>query len=296
MSDKTFKQRVREEAENFRTIYEDFRDDYRAAKHEEQFQDDRWTYLFGVPFNGFELNAQPNDDAMRALKVPHRHDAVKAAIHELGIHDLRLGGLEIHDIRIATALDLGLATPNDLVPPSSKNPGEFGQLVTRKKLEYDDPFLYRALLEVLCRALVASKGPTPWPLARTIHLACDMDMIRRKLPHKRWNKKAVLKALQSEPLASKYPGSNSKNSQAGVGPDRVDEIVKLIGPMDDEALNRLKILFPEAFFKVIDQRLYDMRLQEYGGTTGILNLSEDIGEALSAATPLASNLPSSSDG
>jgi hypothetical protein len=194
MNDKTFKERVEKEAAHFPEIYADFYEDF-EARRKDGLVESVWLHLFGVPFNGYVLDEQPNDDARQKLKVPHKHDAVMKAIQALGVHDLRLGALEIKDLRVSAALEGGLLTPDDLVPPSSEHPGEFERLAQRRKPDHSDPFFWRALLEIFCRALVAPKGRRPWPLIRTIDLAFDMDEIRRTLPNARWDRDEVLKAL-----------------------------------------------------------------------------------------------------
>jgi hypothetical protein len=50
-----------------------------------------------------------------------------------------------------------------------------------------------------------------------------------------------------------------------VGEDRIQNIIDLIGPMDDEAIFvRLRNLFPDAFDKVWDTRIQNRILREHG--------------------------------
>lgn len=181
-----------------------------------------WLHLFGVPFNGFELNEQTNDRAKRELKVPHKHDAVRKAVSKLGVAELRLGALEVKDTRISMALDMGLLTPDDVVPPSPHAPGDLEKLATRLRPNNDDPIFWRSLLEIFCRAFVATQGPDPWSLAQTIDLAFDLDEIRRTLPDGVWNGKMVREALrETERYRTKYPATSSAAGQGGVGENRI---------------------------------------------------------------------------
>ena len=94
--------------------------------------------------------------------------------------------------------------------------------VTRAKPDRGDPFFWRALLEIFCRAYIASRGRRPWPLTRKVDLAFDLDEIRRTLPNGNWNKDDVLEVLRNkEPYKTKYPPSTSATPRAGVGEDRV---------------------------------------------------------------------------
>jgi hypothetical protein len=279
MSD-SFKQRVRVEARLFPKLYADFLEDYKS-KSEEGVVQSVWLHLFGVPFNGFVLDEKPSDDARRSLKAPHKHDAVARVIHELGINELRLGALEIKDTRVLAALESGLLTEDDLVPPSGNQPWEFERLVTRQKPDHSDPIFWRTLLEIFCRAFISSQGPGPWPLTKTIELAFDLDEIRRTLPNARWNADAARKALRKKPYITKYQGSNSKGG--AVGEDRIRPITKLIGPMNDEALARLEAIFPEAFYKVAEAKSHNQFLQKKTNPT-ILDQAEDLGDALDAST------------
>ena len=72
-----------------------------------------------------------------------------------------------------------------------------------------------------------------------------MDEIRRKLPGGVWNARKVLRILQTkEPYASFY---GRTTQQAKVGENRVADIVTDIGAMDDQALDKLRNMYPHAF-------------------------------------------------
>jgi hypothetical protein len=214
--------------------------------------------------------------------VPHKHDAVVQAIGDLGVKELRLGALEIQDSRILAALEGGLFTPDDLVPPSPDSPVEFEKLVRRQKPDHGDPIFWRALLEVFCRAFNAQQGRRPWTLEMTIELAFDMNEIRLTLPNRLWNKDAVQKVLRTKlPYTERYP---ARGSLAGVGEDRIQAITDLIGPIDYEALKRLRDLFPDAFFKVADAREHRQTLNSYSPDE-ILDQAEALGDALSGSRP-----------
>ena len=280
MTEKTLRQRVKEEAVHFAEIYADFKEDLKEKSYQGVVESN-WLHLFGVPFDGLLLYESATDQARHALNLPHRHDAVLKAIQKLGVHKLRLGALVIGDDRITPALEAGLLTPDDIVPPVSEPGGELERLARRLKPDHSDPIFYRTLLEIFCRAFVASSGPKPWTLPQWIELAIDLDEIRSGLRNARWNKDAALKVLQgSEPYVKKYPRSDN---QAGVGEDRVQKITDLIGPMDDEALDRLKKLFPDEFFKVADAWLHREYLQRYG-VGDVLDSAENLADALNASS------------
>jgi hypothetical protein len=270
MSDKTFKERVREEIANFPAIYADFKEEYKAGS-EEGLDESVWLHLFGVPFDG--RDDQPNDHAKRALGARHRHDAVKKAVQELGVSELRLGKLVIKNYEAWPAgllIEQGILTPDDVVPPSGEHHSGFGIDFDRAKPDHRDPFFWRALLEVFCRAFVASRGRRPWPLIQIVDLAFDLDDIRRNLPKQRWNKKKVMEALRKEPYITKYPESTSAAGSADVGEDRIQQITDVIGPMNDQALANLKKFFPEEFSKVVDLRSRRKKVHE------LTKLAEDL--------------------
>jgi hypothetical protein len=266
MGDKTFRDRIEEEVCDFAPIYASYLAAYKArveARHAENEQGcfSGWDHAFAIPFDSSTkryLAEHPEEE--NDFKSSSMHDAVIATIHELGLEELRLGAISGGDPRINLALDLGLLTVDDLAPlyvlPNEDQRSLGMGPITRAKPERDDPFFYRTLLEIFCRAYIASRGRRPWPLARKIDLAFDLDDIRRTLPDKKWNKKAVLKILrEKDPYKSKYPGSSSATPKAGVGEDRVQEITDMIGPMDDYALERLKTIYEAVFFEVADERL-----------------------------------------
>jgi hypothetical protein len=231
--------------------------------------------------------------------VKHKHQIVLEAIEELGVHKLRLGSLTFKNIedylRVSAALDTGLLTPDDVVPPSGEGLNEFDGLAQRMMSDPGDPFFWRSLLEILCRAFVASRGRRPWPLHQTIDLAFDLDDIRQTLPKRRWNKRAVLKALRKPPYAAKYPRTGSAAALEGVGEDRIQEITDLIGPMDDEAIFvRLRNLFPDAFERVWDARIRSEALREHG-ITEIMKWAE-ICRCPSEEPPSNDKTPSENDG
>jgi hypothetical protein len=177
MTEKTFKQRVKEEAVHFAEIYAAFKEDLEEKSLQGVVQTN-WLHLFAVPIDGLLLHERPDDNARRALGVPHRHDAVLKAVQQLCVHELRLGALEIKDFGITPALDARLLTPDDIVPPSPRPPGPFERLAGRQKPDDSDPIFWRTLLEIFCRAFVASQGEKPWALSRWIDLAFDLDEIR----------------------------------------------------------------------------------------------------------------------
>jgi hypothetical protein len=186
MSNKSFRDRIREEVPEFPDIYAEFYEDFKA-RAADGLVENVWHHLFAVPFNGVELNESDEKDAARLkLKVKHKHQAVLEAINDLGLHELQLGALTFNNIedylKVSAVLDTGLLTPDDIVQPSGKGFKQFDGLAQRKKADPSDPFFWRSLLEILCRALVAKRGRKPWPLNRTIDLAFDLDEIRQTSP------------------------------------------------------------------------------------------------------------------
>jgi hypothetical protein len=267
MGDKTFRKRIEEEVGDFAAIYAGHLAAYKArlkALDEANVNGplNSWHHTFDIPFeksSELYLLKRKRTKKKSALKPSSMHSAVIDTIHELGLEDLRLGAINVRDPRISAALDLGLLTVDDLAPLYVKSKKDQRLLgmgpVTRATLNRGDPFFWRALLEILCRAYIASRGRRPWPLTRKVDLAFDLDEIRRTLPGGKWNKDKVLKVLRTkEPYKTKYPPSASAASKAGVGEDRVQEITESIGPMNDGALERLKDKFPAVFFEVADKR------------------------------------------
>jgi hypothetical protein len=273
MSNKTFKDRVLEEVPNFPEIYQQLLDDYKSRQRRDQ-TDSLWLDLFGAPFRSHEFDEQPGDDARKNLKFKDRHHFVLRAIKDLGVDQLRIGALVIKDSRVSAALDAGLLTPNDVVPPLSDQASDYDRLADRLKPEYDDPFFWRALLEIFCRAFVAPKSQ-PWTIEETINFVFDLTEIRHTLPGKKWNATAALQILKrKEPYAKRYSANGSAASAAKVGPMRIQTIVDAIGPMDDDALFvRLRNLFPDAFDRVWNARTDDW-MREKHSTTDVLYIAE----------------------
>lgn len=286
MSDKSFKTRVKEEAESFDEIYARFQSDL-ITKRDEGLVENSWVHLFAVPFGDSLTYEKPKAEDLERLNVRHKHYAARKAVEELGLHKRRLGMLEIKDEHIGAALDLGLLTPEAVAPPSGAGPSSIEGLVSRYKVSHDDPVFWRTLLEILCRAFVALPGRPGWTLFRYIDLAFDLDEIRRDLPGARWNKDDVLKALKTrEPYKTKYKGTYQ---YAGVGEDRVQKITDLIGQMDDEALLKLARLFPDETREVAEARLRNDYLDNY-------DLNDIFNEALHAHNAIHSSLRRRDDG
>jgi hypothetical protein len=281
MSDKTFKRRVLEEAKAFGEIYEQFREDLEAWRDQKGSTDNDWEHLFAVHLHGSEANEPADRKAARLKwKVPHKHDAVREAVDQLG--DLmRVGPIVIKDQRISTALDIGLLTPNDIAPSPKDGFVGIERLARRLKPEYDDPIFWRALLELFCRAFTASRGRSPWPLSKLIVLAFDLDAIRRDDPDKSWTVSDFQKVLGTNKKYLKfYPKNASAADQVGVGEDRIKQIIQLIG-MENGALGRLKKLFPKEFDEGLDQFLRRERLKDSEDHLGtLLDMAENVNDAL----------------
>jgi hypothetical protein len=243
MSDKTFKERVTERADTARAIYADF-----ASVFTKNDGEQHWLDVFNVNFPDGEVDNLIYH-TNHAFNEPGRNDAIIQTVLELGLHELLLGPL-VYDERIEHALTMGQLTECELTLPNSEHPQ---RRFVRHNVSCEDPVFWRTLLEILCRAFVAKKGPQAWTLEKTIDLAFDLDEIRRKLlKGATWNEEDVRNILKKrEPYKSKYPGTTH---QAGVGENRLQEIAKDIGPMDDNALDRLKGKFPESFAKIQHQR------------------------------------------
>ncbi|UPT96452.1 hypothetical protein J4G48_0046890 [Bradyrhizobium barranii subsp. apii] len=276
MTEKTFKQRVRDEAIHFEEVYADFKNDILARGFAGQ---SAWEHLFFVPFGNLLPPEKPSDEARRALNVPHRYDAARRTIQNLGLDELLVGPLLKNDLRISALLEIGLLTPDETVPPSGKHDGEFGRLVKRLKAVPDDPIFWRALLEVFCRAFISTPGQRTWKLEDYIELAFDLDEIRRESPAARWKAKSAKEKLRRRPYVERY----KKEKLGIVGEDRIRRITDLIGPMDDGALERLKKLFPEPFFEVDDRR-WRRQTKDSHGAVGLLDIGETVGDALTAVT------------
>ena len=261
MSDKTFKTRVCEEAKNFVEIYEFFKNDH-SARVDEGLAGNAWLHVFEVPINdGYAPQEQQSFQIRGKQKTfPHKHDVVKKAVQQLKIGELRLGPLIYSDPRIGAALEYGIATPDDLFPPSGEQPKEFEGLVKRGKVNHADPYFWRALVEIFCRALVSTGGRRPWSTSELIEFAFDLMDIRLNYLEDRWDADKALKILRTkQPYASKknYRSAESAAGLAGIGRDRVNEIEKLMGgPVSSEGLNKLKGLFPDIYFVVAERHYF----------------------------------------
>lgn len=281
MSDKTFKQRVVEEAKQFAEIYEYFRDDLEARQREDGSVSNDWQHLFAVPLNGAEANEPADRKAARfEWKVPHKHDAVRKAVDQLD-ELMRVGAIVTTDMRISTALDMGFLSPNDIAPGPDDGQAGVDGLAQRLKPESDDPIFWRALLEVFCRAFTASRGRPPWSIKQIIDLAFDMDDIRRRNRTKELEVSDFCEALRQGEYTEIYPKSTSAAEQASVGEDRIRQVIKIIGPMDKAALCRLKAIFPEEFDEAADRRLRRKILQgSRDRIVTLLDMAEDVNDVL----------------
>jgi hypothetical protein len=289
MGNKSFRERIEEEISNFPAIYAEFVEAHNryVDRNMEEGLLNSWAHTFEVPFeNSVKQHLAENPEAL-AKEFPSysKHATVIATIQELRLHELRLGAISYADPRITVALELGLLDVDDLAPLYLLSEEEQRSLgmgpIRRAEADRSDPFFWRTMLEIFCRAYIASRGRRPWPLTRKIDLAFDLDEIRQTLPNERWNKKAVLKVLRDkEPYKTKYPPSDSAAASAGVGEDRIQEITGWIGPMDDGAMERLKTLHEDLFFKVSDKRWADQRRpRDLDGIKEVLEHSNTLGDA-----------------
>jgi hypothetical protein len=177
-----------------------------------------------------------------------RNDAVIQTIQRLGLDELYINGYTTHDARIPRAIKRGLLTVDDLAPlykmPADKQKALGMGPMTRFKPDNGEPFFWRTLVEIFCRAYVAAHGPRPWSLEQKIELALDLDQIRREKLGGKWDQKRALGILKNdEPYRTKYPSPNPhvKNPKGGVGDNRIRSIIKeLTGPLDNRALARVK--------------------------------------------------------
>jgi hypothetical protein len=258
MGDKSFRVRIKEEATNFATIYADFVEAHKRYVDSTGNQEgtlNAWYHAFEVPFeSSVKAHLAKHPEEKKDFKLS-RHDAVVGTIQALELDELHLGGLTHTDPRISMAIEFGLLKTDDLAVLSEEDKRSLGigKLILGKP-DRGDPFFWRTLLEIFCRAYIASRGRPPWTLALKIELAFDLDEIRKTKPDQKWKTEDFLKALRKEPYKSKYPSSVSVAGRGGVGEDRVREIVNWMHPMDDDALERLKEKYETAFFEVADKR------------------------------------------
>jgi hypothetical protein len=284
---KTLRQRVDEEIPNFSKIYSSYVAAHKAKEEERGAGScDPWLYAFDIPY---ESEPQVYATEIPQKDLSERHEAVVATVRAMRLDELRLGGTLIKDERIRKALDRGFLTLDDLAPlytlPWKDQEARKIGPVIRFRLDRRDPFFWRTLLEVFCRAYAASSGPRGWSMTRKVDFAFDLDEIRRKLPNKKWHQRLALEMLRKEePYKTKYPvASGHKKARAGIGQRRIKEITDWIGPMDDDALERLKMKCEAVFFEVADRRWEERRRSQEPRTLDeierILGEAESLGEA-----------------
>ncbi len=252
---KTLRQRVDEEIPNFTRIYASYVAVY-ESKAKDSGPDDPWSYAFDIPYES-EATLYPADPS-------ERHDVVVKTVCEMGLDECRLGGTIIKDDRINKALDFGYLTLEDLAPLYSlpladQEVHKMGPMI-RFKLDRRDPFFWRTLLELFCRAY-NSRGPSEWPLAKKIDFALDLHEIWQKKLDLTWRPGRVLEILRNdEPYKSKYPETGrGDKKRAGIGPDRIQDIIDWIGPINEETLERLKAKNEAVYFEVTDKRWAERR-------------------------------------
>ncbi|MGJ4902329.1 hypothetical protein ACQR0V_12220 [Bradyrhizobium sp. HKCCYLS2058] len=271
MGDKTFSGKVREHAADFAQIYEDFWANYkRSCKAREDsntdsdLSGDPWRYLFEAPIlkrSELSLPHKPatHSDTRDSIAGLFMDPLLQAAVIEtakrLGLADQRVGGIETNDPRIGLAIDLGMLTYDDLEPlyriPKAKQLAHGKYYVTRHLADGTDPFVWRTLLEVLCRTFLALPGPRQWPAKRTLQLGFDLLKINAefKKEGKRFSIDKAYKKLNSErgSYKTKYPD--------GVGRERIEKLLKDVGPMNKDFFRGLKRAFGKEFSEEFDRFL-----------------------------------------
>jgi hypothetical protein len=289
MGDKTFRDKVGEEMKSFARIYADFQADYNAKwkkAHGLKPSDDpetaifkyrmsdRWTYLFAAPIEAIDPKQAVLDDSPWIEEDEDTHEpkiiaglrqddtlreTVLETVKELKLNELRLGGVDTDDYRINIALSDGILTEDDLESLYEMSvPDQLSKLgfeVNRQRVDGSDPFFWRTLLEIFCRAYLAPKGrPLEWSTERNVSLAFDLIEIgARFFKEKKWSNEEALKILrQREPYKSKY----SEGAKWKISLNAVKTVMQKIGPIDDQALKRLKELDEHKFLEELDRRYF----------------------------------------
>jgi hypothetical protein len=184
-------------------------------------------------------------------------------VRRLRLNALRLGGIATNDWRVSRALNLGLLSVDDLEPLYSKSASySDGKRIERPRVDGGDPFFWRTLLEVFCRAFLAETGrPKEWPAKRIVSLAFDLVEIDHKYfkDSERSNRKLFKKLREHEPYMSKY--WDSDRGKWKVSLDAVNKLMKDIKPKDDivRVLERVKIDHETQFFAEVDKRFPSRR-------------------------------------
>jgi hypothetical protein len=115
-----------------------------------------------------------------------------------------------------------------------------------------------------------------------IDLAFDLEEIRTEhLDSQKWNAKKALDRLRNkEPYRTKYPPTSSATPRWAVGEDRIQEIEKWIGPMDDDAIERLAAKTGSAFNEALTRRLGDSQ-PNLADVKRLLKWASDLHEKMS---------------
>jgi hypothetical protein len=185
-------------------------------------------------------------------------------VRRLKLNEKRLGGIATDDWRVSRALNLGLLSVDDLEPLYSGSASQRleGKRVNRPKVDGGDPFFWRALLEVFCRAFLAETGrPKEWPAKRIVSLAFDLVEIDQKYfkESERSNRGLFKKLREHEPYKSEYWDADKAKWKVSL--DAVNKLMKDIKPKDNilRVLERVKLDHETEFFAETDKRFPSKR-------------------------------------
>jgi hypothetical protein len=241
MTEKSWRAKIDERMKSFGRLYREFKEDY--EKNNEY--GNPWNYLFAtIPF----VSAARDDTSKKV--------AVFDTLSRLKLNELPLGAIAYTSPQLGLAIDLGKLNVDDLAliykMPEAKQRSLLGHSVHRFRADSSDPFFWRTLLEIFCRAYVATGGRTPeWTTERTVSLAFDLIEIGEKHLKDNWSNREALAILKrEEPYRSKY----IKKGKSKLNLKQIDRVMDEIGPLDGDAMTRVKKLYQGAFFEEVDDR------------------------------------------
>lgn len=286
MVEKNYIERVREAADDFSQIYAELYADYEAkfkkAYYKKPADDpdaaikyeiaDAWMFLFGAPIESLSSRSRSSiieggkstqtmgaetSDAKGLFLDDSLNRAVLLTVRNLKLHEKRLGGFVTNDVGVTRAIDGGKINIEDL-EHLYKNPITDqlkinDSFVSRPKVDGSDPFFWRALLEIFCRAYNAPSGrPGEWSNERKFSLAFDLiEIWQTHFKNQKWSKKSALKELRKD---KKYKDKYFEKGRWKVGLSVVSEVAKWVEPMNDRPIVKLAKRDPDLFSAEVDAR------------------------------------------
>lgn len=230
MAEKTFKEKLEAEAENFAEIYMQFTKLVDELLETEQCSN-VWDGSFNAPFD--ELGKQVEADAENAFNKSDPNYAVLSAIRSLRLDERSpFIGMSIREGRglsvIDDAMELGVIDCNS-VPQLQRIYSDVpdGPRISGITPDRSDPIFWRTMLEIFCRAYIGQPGRPAWGDDEYLQLAIDLNWICIEALNKNWDVEKARKHLnEDKAFRERYP---SGSRLGAVGAKRITQLERWAG-------------------------------------------------------------------